>query len=938
MAEDRTFSNPLYRLYTEYVGEPRSKKDVYGYWLLLLGYFFALVGILLFLFGPTTQTAAGAFVVREVAYVLTALGLPFALLGIVLMLPVRRPGILTAILGVIISAGAVYLFTTLYPDKWALVASGMVWIDIATYAIGVGLVAGVAALVPVVTGERSALVETPSPEAEEGQAGIMLGETDREGVYAVYQSETANWEWRLIDEEAIADGGEAFASRIETVDAVERTKDHIEDAGLLEINHPAFRLYEYDDGEWHWLLVDAEGAVIARGRQAFGDRDNAEESVSQFKQFGPDASILTVEGAAFDYFREGNRWRWRLLDEDRSVLLMGPGRFDELEGAHEATDAVSGLVGDATTIEMDPYAVELYDDGEGWHWRLLQDEAPIATSDDAFGSRSEVEAASHDVLNEIQFAALRDTSKPGYEIIEERTGGWEWRLLTAGSEVVARSHGDTPDPGTAESGAATFRDGAMAAEAFLIEDTVFETFPRNGEWYWRLVDDNREPIAEGQTGYPDEESAGEAIERIRAQAPEADLIEFEKAAFQIYEGEEGDWRWRLIDEDGDVLSDSGEDYDSRGEAASAMNTVKEYAPDADLIEIETAAFEFYQDENDQWFWRLIDETGELLARAGRGYPSRQATKQSMNRLVDGATEAETRAMDAPGFQVYTDDAEDWRWRFVSVDNRIIADGTSGYTTRDQAMEAVESIREPAAAGEIATIEGLLVDLVNRDDAWIWRVLDQDRDRIANSVHSYETREAAEAAVADVMDHADDIIVFDIEGAAFKLAGDESGVATALIDEDHEVLGEGPERFDQREEARTTIERVRATAPDAGSIEFEEAAFEVYQGTEGWRWRLIDERHQVIAEAADPFDTRDAAEAEVATVSELVTDASILEIDTSAFELHEDDGMWHWQLIDENGQPLGRSLDAYPSREAARESMLTFKELGADARMAVAEYE
>lgn len=103
----------------------------------------------------------------------------------------------------------------------------------------------------MVTGERSALVETPSPEAEEGQPKIMLGETDREGVYAVFQSETANWEWRLIDEEAVAYGGDVFGSRIETEDAVERTRNNIEDAGLLEINHPAFRLHQFEDEEWH---------------------------------------------------------------------------------------------------------------------------------------------------------------------------------------------------------------------------------------------------------------------------------------------------------------------------------------------------------------------------------------------------------------------------------------------------------------------------------------------------------------------------------------------------------------------------------------------------------------------------------------------------------------------------------------------------------------
>ena len=937
MSDDPTFSNPLYRLYTEYVGEPRSKKDVYGYWVLLLGYFFALLGILMFLFGPTAQTEVGAFAVRKIAYVLTALGLSFALLGIVLMLPVRRAGIVTAVFGVVLSVAAVYLFTTLYPDQWALAASGMVWIDVAIYAFGIGLVAGVAALVPVVTGERSALVETPSPEAEEGQPEVMLGEADRGGVYTVFQSETANWEWRLIDEEAIADSSAPFNSRIETEDAVERTKAHIEDAGLLEINHPAFRLYEYDEAKWHWLLVDSDGAVIARGEQEYGTREQAESSVSQFKEFGPDADILTVEGAAFDYYREGDRWRWRLLDEDRSELLRGPDRHSNVGAARAVTDTIADVVGRANVIDIEPFALELYDESEDWRWRLLKNGEPIAVSDGSFESRSASEDAAYDLLEGVESAAIRDTTQSGYEIRERRTGDWEWRLLSAGSEIIARNHGDLNSRDGATSSAKAFKSGAMSADAFFVENAVFETYPDDGEWCWRLVDDERNPLAVGESGFEDQEAANDAIERIRTQAPEADLIEFEKAAFQIYEAGDGDWRWRLIDEDGDVLADSGEDYFSRNEAASAMTTVKENAPDADLIEIETAAFEFYQNEAGEWFWRLIDDTGEMLARAGQGYPSRQAAKQSMERLVDSAAETETREMDEPGFQVFAD-GEEWSWRFLTVDNRIVADGTNTYTTRDQAMKAVESIREPADSGAVTVVDGLVVDLVPRDQEWVWRVFDGDRDHIAESVHTYPDESAARAEVEAVQTRATDITVFDIEGAAFKLTSDDGETGFALIDEDHDVLGESPHAFESREEANRTVDRIRQSAPSAETIEFEAAAFEVYQSTDGWRWRLIDEQHRGLAEATDPYDTREAAAADLEAVKSLVTDASILEIDTSAFELHEDDGEWRWQLIDQNGVTLGRSLKSHPSRESARESMLAFKELGADARISVAEYE
>lgn len=107
--------------------------------------------------------------------------------------------------------------------------------------------------------------------------------------------------------------------------------------------------------------MDADSIVVSRGQQSFEEREGAEASVSQFKEYGPDASMLTVEGAAFDYFREGDRWRWRLLDEDRSILLEGPDRYDDVAAARADTEHIAADVGDAGIIDMDPCAIKLHE-------------------------------------------------------------------------------------------------------------------------------------------------------------------------------------------------------------------------------------------------------------------------------------------------------------------------------------------------------------------------------------------------------------------------------------------------------------------------------------------------------------------------------------------------------------------------------------------------
>lgn len=83
------FDDRLFELYPSYVPEPESRKDVYGYAVLFVGYVLGLVGVLIYLFGWALVDAGGAtFLIRDIATVLSAAGLVLALLGIVLMVPV----------------------------------------------------------------------------------------------------------------------------------------------------------------------------------------------------------------------------------------------------------------------------------------------------------------------------------------------------------------------------------------------------------------------------------------------------------------------------------------------------------------------------------------------------------------------------------------------------------------------------------------------------------------------------------------------------------------------------------------------------------------------------------------------------------------------------------------------------------------------------------
>lgn len=59
------------------------------------------------------------------------------------------------------------------------------------------------------------------------------------------------------------------------------------------------------------------------------------------------------------------------------------------------------------------------------------------------------------------------------------------------------------------------------------------------------------------------------------------------AKFEIYKGKIGDFYWRLTQANGQIIADSGEGYTTKVNAIHGVNSVKENAPSA-TIEDKTA--------------------------------------------------------------------------------------------------------------------------------------------------------------------------------------------------------------------------------------------------------------------------------------------------------------------------------------------------------------
>ena len=116
---------------------------------------------------------------------------------------------------------------------------------------------------------------------------------------------------------------------------------------------------------------------------------------------------------------------------------------------------------------------------------------------------------------------------------------------------------------------------------------TFELYEDNAEkWRWRLVHDNGNIIADGSEGYASAQKAEQGLESVRSNAPGAHIVDTSKdedgpseggssATFELFEDSAGQWRWRLVHDNGNIIGDGGQGYSSKQKAKQGLRSVKE---------------------------------------------------------------------------------------------------------------------------------------------------------------------------------------------------------------------------------------------------------------------------------------------------------------------------------------------------------------------------
>jgi uncharacterized protein YegP (UPF0339 family) len=312
------------------------------------------------------------------------------------------------------------------------------------------------------------------------------------------------------------------------------------------------------------------------------------------------AALLADQGASeaqFElYMDRGGEWRWRLRNQDVGIIAISSEGHATHNDAQQAMQAVRRDAQGATVLHVES-----------------EEDLPEAASSDGFIFANEVE------------------SHATFELYEDEGGEYRWRLRHDNGNMIAHGGQGYASRSGAEHSVEGIRSSVGPAEYLQPDPTAIEVYrDEAGEWRWRLRHQNGNILAGSGEGYANRGGARRSIDRLREDIHEMDI--------EVYEDEAGGFRWRLAGGDDLVKADSGR-YESRDGAEEAVDRVRTFLPEADLIDVGRAAFEIYVDEGEEHRWRLGHQNGNILASSGEGYASRSGVWDAIESVKRNAPNA-----------------------------------------------------------------------------------------------------------------------------------------------------------------------------------------------------------------------------------------------------------------------------------------------------------
>jgi len=110
-----------------------------------------------------------------------------------------------------------------------------------------------------------------------------------------------------------------------------------------------------------------------------------------------------------------------------------------------------------------------------------------------------------------------------------------------------------------------------------------------------------------------------------------------------------------------------------------------------------ATVEFYEDEAQEWRWRVKANNNEIIGASSEGFKRKQYARNNLKSLpsfclaadVKVATEMEEASTRPLSF--YKDQADEWRWRITAGNGHITHASSEGFASKQGAKDNLSGL-------------------------------------------------------------------------------------------------------------------------------------------------------------------------------------------------------------------------------------------------------
>lgn len=324
-------------------------------------------------------------------------------------------------------------------------------------------------------------------------------------------------------------------------------------------------------------------------------------------------------------------------------------------------------------------------------------------------ARAQVEKARGEIATLETRLERFDTSDATFDVYRDAADEWRWRLVHRNGNIIATSGEGYASDRSARRGMQSVKRNAAAAAVLWQPDGTdpdpdtesmtgeqrsnFEGYRTGDERYrWRLRHEDDTVLATAVESLETERAASEQMERLTRVAGQAGYLELSPVGIEVYEDAAGDFRWRLLADDGTLLAASSEGHDSRNaadEAAARFQSTVAASADGD----DGPRFERYMD-GDEYYWWLAAADGDIIATASEGYEDTVACDDAVDRIRDHVPGADRLSVATAAVELYEDDGTH-HWRLRDEDGTVLAISGEGHGSRDDAIEAANRVKRDA---------------------------------------------------------------------------------------------------------------------------------------------------------------------------------------------------------------------------------------------------